>query len=98
MAQILRNANISKQNSVHSQPRWSGTHQGFILTDVLGESREILNQAKHSKGGLGTKTSESLNAEGNGDKICSTKEIPLTIVSHPGNQYAVSYNRSVICE
>ncbi|XVF56114.1 hypothetical protein PTKIN_Ptkin06aG0091200 [Pterospermum kingtungense] len=77
------NANRNKPNTVSSQPWWSGTRQGSILTDVLGESRTSLSRAKHPNGGLGTKTSESLSAEGTDDKSCSSKEIPLTIPSHP---------------
>ncbi|XVE95983.1 hypothetical protein REPUB_Repub02eG0182400 [Reevesia pubescens] len=77
------NANNNKPHTVHSQPWWCSTRQDSILTDVLGGSRTSLSPAKHPTGGLGTKTRESLIVDGTDDKICSSKEIPLTILSHP---------------
>ena len=82
------NADNNKPETVRSQPWWCSTKQDSILTDVLGE-RTSLSPEKHPKGGLGTKTSESLSVDGTDDKICSSKEMPLTILSHRGNPYAV---------
>ena len=84
------NANNNKPQTVRSQPWWCSTWQDSVLTS--------LSPAKHPNGGLGTKTSESLSVDGTDDKICSSKEMPLTILSRPGNPYAVFYSRSAICE
>ncbi|XWS66370.1 hypothetical protein CRYUN_Cryun05aG0193500 [Craigia yunnanensis] len=77
------NANNNKAQTVRSQPWWCSTRQDSILTDDLGESRTSLSPAKYRNGGLGSKTSESLSVDGTDDKICSSKEMPLTILSHP---------------
>ncbi|XP_022742768.1 nuclear transcription factor Y subunit A-1-like [Durio zibethinus] len=77
------NANNNKPPTVRSQPWWCSTRHDSFLTDVLGESSTSLSPAKHPNGGLDAKTSESLSVDGIDDKICSSKEMPLTILSDP---------------
>ncbi|XVF75814.1 hypothetical protein PTKIN_Ptkin13bG0216900 [Pterospermum kingtungense] len=77
------NANNNKPQAVRSQPWWCSARQDSILTNVLGESRTSLSTSKLPNGGLGTKTSDSLRVDGTDDKICSSKEMPLNILSHP---------------
>ncbi|KAK8638860.1 hypothetical protein V6N13_137269 [Hibiscus sabdariffa] len=74
------------------QPWWCSTRQDSILMDVLGESKSSLSPAKHSNAGLGTKTTESLSMVKTDEKLCSSKEMPLTMLPHPGNAYADLYN------
>lgn len=92
------NANNNKPLEVQSQPWWCSTRQDSILTDALGKSRTSLSPSKHPDRGLGTKTSVSLRVDGTDDKMSSSRDMPLTILSHPGNLYAVIYNRSAVCE
>ncbi|XWS59149.1 hypothetical protein CRYUN_Cryun08bG0097000 [Craigia yunnanensis] len=82
------NASSNKPNTVPSQPWWCGMRQDSILTDVLGEGRTSLSPPKHPNVSLGTKTSEFLNVDGVDDEICSSKEMPLTILSHPDGKCA----------
>lgn len=77
------NANNNKPQMVQVQPCWCSTRQDSFLTGVLGEGRTSLSLAKHSNGGLGTKTSESPSTIRTDDKLCSSKEMPLTIFPHP---------------
>ncbi|TYJ49535.1 hypothetical protein E1A91_A01G140200v1 [Gossypium mustelinum] len=77
------NANNNKPQTVQVQPCWCSTRQDSFLTGVLGEGRTSLSLAKHSNGGLGTKTSESPSTIRTDDKLCSSKEMPLTIFPHP---------------
>ncbi|MBA0607223.1 hypothetical protein Godav_019559 [Gossypium davidsonii] len=91
------NANNNKPQMVQVQPCWCSTRQDSFLTGVLGEGRTSLSLAKHSNGGLGTKTSESPSTIRTDDKLCSSKEMPLTIFPHPGNAYAVLYTGFAAC-
>ncbi|KAK8542160.1 hypothetical protein V6N12_014763 [Hibiscus sabdariffa] len=64
-------------------PKTRCTRQDSILMDVLGESKSSLSPAKHSNAGLGTKTTESLSMVKTDEKLCSSKEMPLTMLPHP---------------
>ncbi|XWS56262.1 hypothetical protein CRYUN_Cryun09bG0070800 [Craigia yunnanensis] len=77
------NADNNKPQTVRSQPWWCSTRQDSILIDVLGERSTSLSPAKHPNRGLGTKTSEYLRVDGTDDKKFSSKEMPLTVLSHP---------------
>ncbi|GMJ11991.1 hypothetical protein HRI_004868300 [Hibiscus trionum] len=65
------------------QPWWCSTHQDSILPDVLGESMSSISPAKQPNGGLGTKTTESSSTVKTDEKLCSSKEMPLTMLPHP---------------
>ncbi|KAL4324535.1 hypothetical protein GQ457_11G008680 [Hibiscus cannabinus] len=72
-----------KQEINRVQPWWCSTRQDSILMGVLGESKSSLSPAKHPNGGLGTKTTESLSMVKTDEKLCSNKEMPLTMLPHP---------------
>ncbi|GMI84817.1 hypothetical protein HRI_002151000 [Hibiscus trionum] len=82
------NANNNKPQTIRVQPWWCSTQQDSVLTDVLGESRTSLSPPKHPNGGLVTKTTESRSTVGTDDKLCSSKEKPLTMLPHPDGKCA----------
>lgn len=77
------NANNNKPYTIGSQPWWCNTRQDSMVTDVLGRNMTSLSLAEHPSECLGAKISESLS-DGT-HKICSTKELPFTVLSLPGN-------------
>ncbi|MBA0851953.1 hypothetical protein Goshw_029474 [Gossypium schwendimanii] len=81
------NANNNKPYTIGSQPWWSNTRQDSMVTDVLGRNITSVSLAEHPSECLGAKISESLS-DGT-HKICSTKELPFTILSHPGGKCIV---------
>ncbi|KAG4211609.1 hypothetical protein ERO13_A02G107105v2 [Gossypium hirsutum] len=81
------NANNNKPYTIGSQPWWCNTRQDSMVTDVLGRNMTSLSLAEHPSECLGAKISESLS-DGT-HKICSTKELPFTVLSLPDGKCIV---------
>ncbi|KAE8684876.1 Nuclear transcription factor Y subunit A-9 [Hibiscus syriacus] len=77
------NAHNNKPQTIRVQPWWCGTRPDSILSGDLGGSKTSLSPSKHPNEGLGTRTPESPSTVGPDEKLCSSKEMPLTMLLHP---------------